>query len=148
MPTKRKLLTETQKDALRFFLTLPIIFAVLTVLVILTSESPSMAMFVIYNMIAAFSATIVVILLTADIVRRKANCNQILGGLYGISLLVIGATAFNLTNWLQNPEGTFVEYILIPVGWVCLYGWVIAGYFGSGFINNGPNEPAKSPPSS
>lgn len=124
------IMTTNQKSALKIFWVAPAIFAVLFGFVL--SFDSSLQGSVIYWCDAgtAFLTTTIFMFWTADRFVKRRDRRRTWGALYGISLLLIGAVAFCIPNWFFFADCTFRSCLLMPVGWICVYGWPIATFCG------------------
>ena len=137
------MVTQIQKSALRIFLTIPLIFAFLAVILVLSSTPLRRGVLIFYNMLSAFIVSTAIILLTSDVISKKAHDSKLIGIVYGLVLLVIGSIAFSLPNWLYLSDCTIVQCLLVPVGWICFYGWPIAAFCGILFSGTCEKEHVK-----
>ncbi len=115
---------------LRIFLSVPLTLAILFGLVIASTAPSSMRIIFFGNVASAILVVVAAILISANWVAKKARFLKVLGILYGIVLLFIGALAFCIPNWFFFEDCTVRNCLLVPIGWICFYGWPVAAFCG------------------
>ena len=72
------------------------------------------------------------VLLTANRAAEICSDFSILGGIYGLFVLLTGATGFSLTSMIVFQSSDFRSYLLKPLGWAFMFGTLPA--FFTGFL--------------